>query len=59
MNIKQSYQNWLDWFSSDPEIMAELKAVQEDPKALEDRFYRDLALAPPGCGGCWALAPTG
>ncbi len=58
MNIKQSYQNWLDWFSSDPEIMAELKAVQEDPKALEDRFYRDLAFGTAGMRGVLGAGPN-
>jgi len=48
MDYKQRYKKWLkdDYF--DDEIKAELEKIQDNEKAIEDRFYKDLEF---GTGG--------
>ena len=58
MDIKQAYQDWLKWFSSDTQITEELAQVKDDPKALEDRFYRDLAFGTAGMRGVLGAGPN-
>lgn len=42
---------WLDRAVDDPDLIAELHAIQNDPAAVEDRFYRDLAFGTGGLRG--------
>ncbi len=45
------YQRWLEQATEDPDLISELKAVQEDPAAVSDRFYRDLEFGTGGLRG--------
>ena len=49
MEWKQEYRRWLD--SADPDIAAELRAIENDEAAVEDAFYRDLAFGTGGLRG--------
>ncbi len=42
---------WLDRAVEDPDLTDELRAIQSDPSAVEDRFYRDLAFGTGGLRG--------
>ena len=42
MDAMQVYRQWLNDFANDPETIADLKAIENDPAELEDRFYREL-----------------
>lgn len=39
------------WIAIDPESAEELEAIQDDPKELEDRFYKDLEFGTAGMRG--------
>ncbi|MBR4459663.1 MAG: phospho-sugar mutase [Clostridia bacterium] len=43
------YRRWLD--KADPDIVEALRAVEQDPAAIEDAFYRDLAFGTGGLRG--------
>jgi hypothetical protein len=38
MNDRKNYEAWLHAFASDPETMAELKAIADDPEEIKDGF---------------------
>lgn len=44
-------KDWLERAGEDPELITELNAVKEDPEAVSDRFYRDLAFGTGGLRG--------
>ncbi len=50
-----TYENqlalWLDRAGEDPDLIAELREVQHDEKAVSDRFYRHLAFGTGGLRG--------
>lgn len=50
-----TYENqlalWLDRAGEDPDLIAELREVQHDVKAVSDRFYRHLAFGTGGLRG--------
>ena len=50
-----TYENqlalWLDRAGEDPDLIAELREVQQDEKAVSDRFYRHLAFGTGGLRG--------
>jgi phosphoglucomutase len=58
MDVKKAYQDWLSWFSSDTKIVEELTEIENDPKAIEDRFYRDLAFGTAGMRGVIGAGPN-
>ena len=58
MDLKQAYQDWLGWFSSDTGMMEELTRIKDDPKAIEDRFYRELAFGTAGMRGVLGAGPN-
>ncbi len=45
------YQRWLELAVEDPDLIPELEAVKDDPAAVSDRFYRDLAFGTGGLRG--------
>lgn len=49
MNYKQEYQRWLE--NADAETTAELEAIKNDEKEIEDRFYRTLEFGTAGLRG--------
>ena len=51
MTYTSVLQLWLDRAAEDPDLTAELHEVQNDPTAVEDRFYRDLAFGTGGLRG--------
>ena len=42
---------WLERASDDPDLLAELQSVRDDPAAVSDRFYRDLEFGTGGLRG--------
>ena len=42
MEAMKVYQQWLADFADDPQTVADLKAIENDPAEIEDRFYREL-----------------
>ena len=50
-NIQASYDAWLAQPGLPEDLAAELRAVADDPEAVSDRFYRDLAFGPGGLRG--------
>ena len=40
MSFMETYRRWLEKTVDNEEIHGELVSVQEEPAAIEDRFYR-------------------
>ena len=51
MNYEKQWNRWLERAVDDPELIAELNKVKDDPEAVSDRFYRDLAFGTGGLRG--------
>lgn len=51
MEYQAELARWLERAVDDPDLAAELKAVQNDPAALADRFYCDLEFGTGGLRG--------
>ena len=51
MEAMKVYQQWLADFANDPETVADLKAIENDPAEIEDRFYRELEFGTAGMRG--------
>jgi phosphoglucomutase len=47
----QRYKEWLEDPRLDPELREELEAIADQPKEIEDRFYRDLEFGTGGLRG--------
>lgn len=45
------YQSWLENAVDDPDLQLELKAIEMNTEAIQDRFYRDLAFGTGGLRG--------
>ena len=45
------YRKWLADFANDPETIADLKSIENDPAEIEDRFYRELEFGTAGMRG--------
>ena len=60
MEIRRKYDRWVREAEhspvSDPDVVGELAAMEEDPKLMEDAFYRDLAF---GTGGLQGVIGAG
>lgn len=56
MDIKLEYQRWVDHAGDLP--WNELAALDDDPEALEDAFYRDLAFGTGGLRGVIGVGPN-
>lgn len=51
MEYMQEYQSWLTRFAQDEQTVRELQAIKNDPKEIEDRFYRELSFGTAGMRG--------
>lgn len=51
MTYENQLRLWLDRAGEDPDLIAELREVQHDEKAVSDRFYRHLAFGTGGLRG--------
>lgn len=51
MDYQKQLSRWLERAVEDPDLIAELKQVQDDPEAVADRFYRDLEFGTGGLRG--------
>lgn len=51
MDAMQLYRQWLADFADDAATVADLKSIENDPKEIEDRFYRDLEFGTAGMRG--------
>lgn len=59
MNDQARLDRWLERAVDDPDLIAELEAVKDDPSAVSAASTGTWSSAPAGCGGCWAPVPTG
>ena len=51
MGAMELYRQWLTDFADDAETVADLKAIENDPAEIEDRFYRELEFGTAGMRG--------
>lgn len=51
MNYQAKFDRWLARVGEDPDLITELNEVKDDPEAVSDRFYRDLAFGTGGLRG--------
>ena len=51
MQISEVYEEWRRKATEDSEVFEELKQIEKDDKAVNDRFYRDLELGTGGLRG--------
>ena len=51
MNYREIYESWLKNDYSDEETKKELRAISEDEKEIEDRFYKELEFGTGGLRG--------
>ncbi len=56
MGAFDACRNWLDFAGLDSDLRSELNTAMNDPKDIEDRFYRDLEF---GTGGLRGLLGAG
>ncbi len=54
----QEYQNWLALTAGNAQEQEELRALENDPAELEDRFYRELSFGTAGMRGVLGLGPN-
>ncbi|MBR1423688.1 MAG: phospho-sugar mutase [Ruminococcus sp.] len=51
MTEKELYALWLEKAVDDPDLIEELKSIENDDEAIKDRFYRDLEFGTGGLRG--------
>lgn len=51
MTVQESYQQWLKDFAQDADTVADLRAIADDPREIEDRFYTELSFGTAGMRG--------
>ena len=51
MEAMELYRQWLKDFADDADTVADLKSIENDPKEIEDRFYRELEFGTAGMRG--------
>lgn len=51
MSDMDRYRRWLEHTAGNEEIQTELLSIQDDPAAIEDRFYRELEFGTGGLRG--------
>ncbi len=56
MDYKQEYKRWLE--NADEATVEELKAIQNDEKEIEERFYRSLEFGTAGLRGVIGAGPN-
>ena len=55
MDYRKNYENWLEMFAGDAECIAELNAIADNEKEIEDRFYQNLSFGTAGMRGVLAM----
>ena len=58
MDYQAQLARWQERALDDPDLIAELDAIKDDPAAVADRFYRDLSFGTGGCGASLARGRT-
>lgn len=59
MGYLETYRAWCASDAIDEATRSELRAIEQDPVEIEDRFYRSLEFGTrPGCAASSARAPT-
>ena len=51
MEVREIYDRWLQDFADDPDTVAELRAIADDDKEIEERFYTELSFGTAGMRG--------
>ena len=51
MDVREIYAQWLRDFAADADTVADLKAIENDDKEIEDRFYTELSFGTAGMRG--------
>ena len=51
MTVQEAYQQWLKDFAQDADTVADLRAIADDPREIEDRFYTELSFGTAGMRG--------
>lgn len=51
MDVRTAYEQWLRDFAQDADTVADLKAIADDDKEIEDRFYTELSFGTAGMRG--------
>jgi phosphoglucomutase len=51
MDVNALYKQWQDKATADPDLIAELTGIENDPDAIFDRFYRELEFGTGGLRG--------
>ncbi|GAU75684.1 phospho-sugar mutase [Fusibacter sp. 3D3] len=51
MTVREKYEQWLENTYFDADFRAELKAIENRPNEIDDRFYRDLEFGTAGMRG--------
>ncbi|MBQ7139094.1 MAG: phospho-sugar mutase, partial [Clostridia bacterium] len=51
MDVMTAYEQWIKDFAADADTVADLKAIANDPKEIEDRFYTELSFGTAGMRG--------
>ena len=51
MGYKETYEAWLEGAYFDEATKAELQAIKDNDKEIEDRFYKDLEFGTAGLRG--------
>lgn len=51
MEIKELYQQWIKNADADPDLIAELKAIDGNEDEISDRFYTELEFGTAGLRG--------
>ncbi|MBR5923557.1 MAG: phospho-sugar mutase, partial [Clostridia bacterium] len=49
--FREQYQNWLKNATIDPDLITELKSIENDDNAINDAFYTDLSFGTAGLRG--------
>ncbi len=51
MSVQSQYLHWLSLAAGEADLVLELEAIRDDPDAVRDRFYTDLAFGTAGMRG--------
>ena len=51
MDITALYDEWMQKAVDDPDLQDELKAIQNQPEEIADRFYKELEFGTAGLRG--------
>ena len=58
MDYQAQLTRWQERALDDPDLIAELDAIKDDPAAVADRFYRDLSFGTGGLRGVIGAGPN-